>query len=437
MLLKNTRENNENEEVRPNRLRTLPTSVETVETRDSLTTPTEIAVASVRARQKSSRVSPKLSPQKKSWLSENITDNPMYQKELLAGRRAFDLKTPMQRFWSRAIPLGALGGVYYSIYYTISWYYQEAYNRFIAAVDPKSAYHYLTQRPHASPTKYAMEESIMASMVSYCVILVLLFLVTAVGIPLLAARKITAERERMNWNALLMSRLTPSQILIGKMAPILRTVGIVHLTALPALLITALMCSIPVINEVTDPRWSQINNSSTLSDILVWMSRATLLSPLTILATALLNTTIATYFSLIKKKSLEANQGTIRAITMPLIVPLGITGLCYALPNIISLVQNKMQQSTLNFPAWIHPLFFAPNIFNPMGALIASLFPGVFLRYSYDSTGPISAPLEYQIWAFLVAIAPFVYLATTLGLTHTLWKKMLRVFENAPKDASG
>jgi hypothetical protein len=145
---------------------------------------------------------------------ELVTENPMYHKELLAGRRNVELRTPWRRFLAKAIPIGILGSIYASIYYAISWVYNEAYTSFLAS--------------HIkSPAQRALEQSGIVSAIAYTVIMGLLFLVIGLGIPLIATLRITNEREKMNWNALIMSRLTPAQILIGKAAPVLRLIGMI------------------------------------------------------------------------------------------------------------------------------------------------------------------------------------------------------------------
>jgi hypothetical protein len=373
-----------------------------------------------------SRVSPKASRQKRTsgkttlW-RELVTENPMYQKELLAQKRVNELKSPRRRFFAKAWPLAMLGLVYYSIYLAISSVYSNAYNEFLRS--PRSS---------DSPTKYAMQQSMTVSMISYLALLGLLFIVVGIVIPLLASMKVTSERERMNWNALLMSRLTPTQILVGKIAPILRTIGKVYLAVLPALLITATLAITPLVRAVADLSIT-MPNVNISHDITLWLLRGLLLPPLIIGATALLNTTIALYFSLTRKNGSEASQGAMRGTMLPILGPLGLTGLFYAVPNIISLVQNKMQGMTFDPPAWLHPLFFSPNIFSPLGALIASVFPQIMLRNGNKGT------ITYadSIWTVLISIAPFVYVLAATCVTRILWKRMLRVFEDTPKDASG
>jgi hypothetical protein len=382
-------------------------------------------ISAVREKQ---QVKPKrVSSGTQSLWRELVTENPMYHKELLAGRRNVELRTPWRRFWAKAIPIGILGSIYASIYYAISWVYIDSYTRFDASTMKEST---------KSPVQYALEQSMIVSAIAYTVIMGLLFLVIGLGIPLIATLRITNEREKMNWNALIMSRLTPAQILIGKAAPVLRLIGMIYLAALPALIITALLVIFPAFTALDQMKKSPDLSSANMpqiSDIVWWFLRVAILPPLVIGATAILNTMIATYYSLVKKRGGEASVGTMRGTFLLIFGPIGLTGLLYAVPNIISLIQNKMQESTVNFLPWVHPLLFSPNIFSPIGALIASFWPQIMLR-NYE-TGQYA--FSDKIWFYLVAIAPFVYIVTALGLTRAIWKRMLKVFENTPKDASG
>ena len=365
----------------------------------------------------------------KNWFAENVTNNPMYHKEMLAGRRVLELKTPIQRLLTISTPFVVLGCIYYSIYYAISYFYDEAYSRNLSeliATNPMvngkvvilNPDVYAQQMAHAS--QQAWVQAGVASMVSYCILLGLQFLVAGIGIPLMTALKITSEREKMNWNSLIMSRLTPQQILLGKSSPILRTILLVHLVSLPALIITAIM-SLPALNAT----------NSTSFSVAPFMLRALFLPQLIILATAVLNTAISLYFSLTQKKSIHANAGAARWTMMTIVGPAGLTGLFYAIPNLLYMMRHQGQ--TPPWPDWIHPLLALPNVFNPIAALISSLVPNTIFINNYGGYyNPTSV-----IWAFLVGIVPFIYLAFATRTTHRLWKKMLEVFENAPKDASG
>jgi hypothetical protein len=364
------------------------------------------------------------------WFAENVTNNPMYHKELLAGRRVLELRTPLQRFLTMSTPFVVLGCVYYSIYYAISWFYNEAYYRFVeASADPSNSLYPMTQLPGASATKHALEQSMAASGVSYIVLLTLQALIVGIGIPLMAAMKITSEREKMNWNSLLMSRLTPAQILIGKASPVLRMTLLVNLVVLPALLITGLMTILPLFSPLQSSGGQQFGTGA----ILTYFGRAFFLPQIIIAVTAVLNTAIALYFSLTQKKSLQANAGAMRWTTLSIVGPAGLTGLFYAIPTLIAFLTNS--QTSFSIDPWIHPLLFAPNIFSPLGALIASMIPSIaFYNPNYPNTNP---DFSITLWAFLVGIAPFVYVGTASGMILRLWRKMLAAFEHAPKDASG
>jgi hypothetical protein len=439
-------ENNQNnEEQRENRLRNPSPSFAIAEVpvmKSEVPLPITLAErVSPKFTKRATKVSTHLSPKKQAkrnrlW-RELVSENPMYHKELLAGRRNIELRTPWRRFFAKAIPIGTLGSIYASIYYAISWVYDQAYDRFnIAATNIEDGLYRTTQIPGTSPIKYAMEQSIAVSAIVYSVIMILLFLVIGIGIPLVATLRITNEREKMNWNALIMSRLTPAQILVGKAAPVLRLVGMIYLAVLPALVITALLVIFPAFSVL-----AKLNNEPRLpntyfpqtNDIAWWLLRVAVLPPVVILVTGVLNTMIATYYSLVKKRGGEASVGAMRGTFLPIFGPLGLSGLFYAVPNFIYFVQNKMQTNPVSFADWADPLLFSPNVFSPIGALIASFWPQFALRN--DEAGQMS--FADNIWFYLIGFAPFIYILTSLGLMQMIWRRMLKVFGNTPKDASG
>jgi hypothetical protein len=444
---KRTEENENGEEQRENRLRNPSPPFAIAEIPVAKTqVPAPTTLAERVAPKMTERVSTKKQGNSKTTMREKqrtkrgrlwrelVSENPMYHKELLAGRRNVEMRTPWRRFLAKAMPIGILGSIYASIYYALSWVYSNAYAAFIAATNNTghSAY-YETTLPNASPIKYALEESIAVSAVAYTVIMALLFLVIGIGIPFIATMRITSEREKMNWNALIMSRLTPAQILIGKAALVLRVIGMIYLAALPALIITALLVLFPVISIQEKYPPSPNAYSPTALDVGVYLLRTALLPHLVILVTAALNTMIATYYSLVKKRGGEASVGAMRGTLLPIFGPLGLSGLLYAVPNCILFFQNKMQASNVNFADWAYPLLLSPNIFSPIGALLASFYPQV----SLINPGTGQYAFSDSLWFYLIGFAPFIYIATALGLMRQIWKQMLKIFEHTPKDASG
>jgi hypothetical protein len=327
---------------------------------------------------------------------ELITDNPMYQKETLSSRRAIELQTPIKRFWKRALPLLFLASIYLCIYVFIINVYNNAYQEFIAKGGN-------IRLGISSPDDYARYTAWYTSAYTYALLLIIQFFVTVIGIPAMAINKITAERERMNWDSLLLSRMTPVQVLVGKVAPVLKTLLKVNLALLPALAITAIMArSI----EFSDYNKAGIS------------LRGFILPQVCLFAASVLNITIAMYYSLKEKQSAKAALGAGRWFAIPTLGAFATTGIFYTIYALFQMATGSPQTITdeINFLLWL------PNIINPLFVLFYSCMPIQGTPSSY-----------YFYWYLL----PYLYPIGCAIMTHLLCKKMMKNFQKSPKDASG
>ena len=298
------------------------------------------------------------------WWDHLITSNPVFQKETLAQRRLQEKKQPGTRATEKALGILAILGLYAGMFYLIS----------LAAgtTDPKPAF-------------WGMHGFLV----------VIEALVLMIAMPLQAAMTITSEREKQTWNALLLSRNTPLQILMGKAAATMRPILMFFAIVLPALLITGIG---------TGMAWTGFLASQVL-----------------ILVTAVLNASMATYCSLISKKSQQASGNAGGWAIVPLLGLPGLTAITYAAPALLA----SLMGTAFNPPSWFHWLAWLPNLLNPAAAIFAALTnPNVF--------GPNSG-FPAWLWFFV----PTFYLAMCVLTIRGLWKRMLERFWQTPKDLSG
>jgi hypothetical protein len=356
---------------------------------------------------------------------ELIADNPMYQKEMLSGKRALELRTPTQRFLRRAVPLLLLGGIYLSVYVFIITIYNNAYQDFVHRFDPDGFYvrtgwtpdeaartDYLL-RDHGTADNYATRFSQSVSQTGHGLLLALQFLVVAIGIPATAITKITAERERMNWDALLLSRMTPLQILLGKLAPVLQTIGKATLALLPALIITGYM------GRAYDERLGYVGFS-------LW---GVVMAQVCLLMTALMNVAIALYFSLKEKQGTKAALITGRWFAIPTLGMGALTGLLYTIVYMVQVAQGVQYPNT---PGDLQPFLWMCNLINPIFAVFYSIWPEYNFRLGH-------APPDFTWYCYYYTwlILPYLYPLGAAAVILRLWRKMVRTFDDAPKDASG
>ena len=351
---------------------------------------------------------------------ELITDNPMYQKETLSGRRSLELQTPLKRFWKRFLPLLFLGAIYLSIYVFIISVYNNAYEEFMNRFMPNGYYYknnYFNnnngdwlKNSYGTAENYAKYVSSGASTGGYSLLLILQFFVVAIGIPATAITKITAERERMNWDSLLMSRLSPLQVLAGKVVPVLKAIGRTTLALLPAILITAYM---------------SVNPQRSVDNLTL---RGVILAQVCLVMTALMNVAIGMYFSLTEKQSAKAAVKTGQWFAIPTLGVGAVTGILYTL---VYLVQMGSKTPYPQVPDWLHPLLWLPNIINPILAIVETMIPANNFRHG--------VVMRFDTWAYYLAwlLLPFLYPLGCAVVIRKLGKKMMQKFQDAPKDASG
>jgi hypothetical protein len=446
--------NNQEEEERENRLRpstlrtTLPASPLEQEVLDKPISAPSINHERVssktegiteRAKQKVKpkpmRYSEKNASGRANLWQELITDNPMYQKETLSGRRSLELQTPLKRFLRRALPLLFLGCIYLCVYVFIISIYNQAYQEFITRFDPGGYYERFNYdggksnladdllRTYGNPANYAADQSRGVSQTVYWWLLIVQFLVAAIGIPAMAITKITNEREKMNWDALLMSRMSPLQVLAGKVLPVLKTLGKTTLALLPAIAITAYLGQ-------TTSNYGGLN------------TRGAILAQVAILMTALLNITIAMYYSLTEKQSAKAALKTGQWFAIPTLGTAAFSGISFTL-----LYLFQMTTGIVNTPAagnqanWLAPFLFLPNVINPIFTGILTFFPGTMFQRGIPWFGDASTPTSESFLAWCAYLSwllvPFLYPLGCAVVIRNLCKKMMRKFQDAPKDASG
>ncbi len=298
------------------------------------------------------------------WWNHLITNNPVFHKETLAQRRVQEKKQPSTRLTEKTLGILGVLGLYAGMFYLISLA--------MGTTDPKPAF-------------WGMHGFLV----------VIEALVLMIALPLQAAMTITSEREKQTWNALLLSRNTPLQILMGKAAATLRPILMVYAVVLPALIVTSLG---------TGMAWTGFLAAQVL-----------------ILVTALLNVTVATYCSLVSKKSQQASGNAGGWAIVPLLGLPGLTAITYAAPALLA----SLMGTTFNPPAWFHWLAWLPNLLNPAAAIFAALTnPLVF--------GPHSG-IPAWLWFFV----PTFYLAVCSLTVRGLWKRMVQRFWQTPKDLSG
>lgn len=295
------------------------------------------------------------------WWAHLITTNPIFQKELLSQRRTAEKKQSATRTTEKTLGILGVLGLYAGMFYLISL---------------------------AVPLPEATRQGYFWGMHGFLVVLQGLVLMLAM--PLQAATTITGEREKMTWNALLLSRNSPLQILAGKAAGTLRPIGLFYAGMLPALAITA---------TGTGMSWTNF-----------------LASQVIIMVTALLNVTLSLYCSLTSKKSQQASGNAGGWAIVPLLGLPGLTAITYAAPALMASLMN----TSFNPPAWFPWLAGFPNIFNPIAAIVLSM---------------TSAPHDWPAWLWI--FVPVFYLVAATLTIRGLWKRMLDIFWQAPKDLSG
>ena len=308
------------------------------------------------------------SPTVIDWYHHLITNNPVFHKETLAQKRVQEKKQATTRTTERALGGMALAGLYIGFFYIIA--------KILEIQSPMDR----------TAPGWALHSFLM----------VIQFLVMVLALPLQAATLITQEREKMTWNALLLSRLSPLQILVGKGAAALRPLLATLTVLLPAIVISAIVAQV------------------TLKGLLA--------AQVIMLLTALLNVTIAVSCSLFAKKSTQASGNAGGAVMLTLLGFPALTGIIEAGPWIAYTVMNGGNPAGYNAPEWFHYLASLPNLFNPAVATFFGL-----------SNPSVITTLPPYLW-FLV---PTVYVMAAAGTTWFLWKRMLEQFWKAPKDFSG
>lgn len=295
------------------------------------------------------------------WWAHLITSNPIFQKELLSQRRIGEKKQSATRATEKT--LGVLGvlGLYAGMFYLIS----------LAMGQPQN-----------------VQQGYFWGMHSFLVVIQSLVLMLAM--PLQAATTITSEREKMTWNALLLSRNSPLQILAGKAAGTLRPIALFYGAMLPALVITA---------TGTGMAWTNF-----------------LASQIVLIVTAFLNLSVSLYCSLTSKKSQQASGNAGGWVIVPLLGLPGLTAITYGAPALVAQLLN----TRFDPPSWFPWFAVSPNIFNPITALVATL----------STPGGGYPP---WLWVFV----PTFYLVMASLAIRGLWKRMLATFWQAPKDLSG
>jgi hypothetical protein len=298
------------------------------------------------------------------WWEHLITNNPVFQKESLAQKRLQEKKQPTTRATEKLLGILAILGLYGGMFYLMSLA--------LASSNPQSGF-------------WGM----------HGFLIVLQCLVLMIAMPLQGATTITSEREKMTWNALLLSRNSPLQILVGKAAATLRPIALFYGGMLPALAITA---------------WG---TGMTAANFLA--------AQVLILITAVLNVTIATYCSLVSKKSQQASGNAGGWAIVPLLGLPGITAITYAAPALIASLMN----APFAPPPWFHWMAWLINLFNPALAIFASLTNALVFG--------ANSGLPPWLWFFV----PTFYLVVSSLTIRGLWKRMLEIFWNTPKDLSG
>lgn len=302
------------------------------------------------------------------WYHHLVTNNPVFHKETLAQQRVHEKKQGSTRTTERALAWLAVVGLYVGFFYLLGK---------------------IWGLPNES-------ERSSSGWILHTFLTIIQFLVMVLALPLQAATMITQEREKMTWNALLLSRLSPLQILVGKGAAALRPLWTTFALLLPALILSAFAAQI------------------TLKGIVA--------AQVILLLTAVLNTSIALCCSLFGKKSAQASGNAGGAVMLTLLGFPAITGLLQAGPWIAYTLMNGGSSYGYVAPEWFNYLAAAINVFNPAVATFFGL------------TAPSTIPgLPLWLW-FLV---PTVYVLAAAGTTWAIWQKMLGQFWKAPKDFSG
>lgn len=300
------------------------------------------------------------------WWHHLITNNPVFHKETLAQRRLQEKKQAGTRTTEKLLGGMALVGLYIGMFYLIAKIYE------IPQLDGRTS----------------------AGWVMHAFLTIIEFLVVALALPLQAAMLITQEREKMTWNALLLSRVTPLQILVGKTAAALRPVLTALTMLLPAVVISAFVAQ------------------TTLKGLVV--------GQVVIGVTALLNASLAIYCSLFSKKSAQASGNAGGGAMLPILGFPALWGLIEAGPWIAYTMMNGGNPAGYVPPEWFHYLAAFANLFNPAVALYFGL---------------TTAHPAFASWLWLASPVAFLT-AATLTIRY-LWLRMQKQFWKAPKDFSG
>jgi hypothetical protein len=291
-----------------------------------------------------------------------ITHNPLYRKERHTQKVQREKRTPQARLTERLI--GTAFGVcfYWGVAYLIQF---------------------------ISRTQTLPEDAQAAHQMLYAALLAVYGATVAFAPINLAAMSITQEREKQTWNALLLSRLTPVQVLGGKAAAALVPSLMAGAFLLPPLIGAAVAGHVPI-------------GSFAASQAVIGV-------------TTLLTTSLALFFSFIGRRTQNAvSTATAAGMSLLFATPL----LTFSIYLVAALVSHFVGTAFEPDPAF-GILALLPNVFNAGAALLCTL------------------PQTIGIPDLARAAAPLVYSATAVAGSVALWKRMLRHFFQAPKDFGG
>jgi hypothetical protein len=155
-------------------------------------------------------------------MDELFRDNPVFNREV---QNALGLRGPAKtKKASRFLGLFFVGAIYLGSFCILCWFYDDM---FISSASGKTS---------------AQQD---AGAILYSTLLFIGMLINIFGPNSLTAGAITTEREKQTWNAVLLSRLTNTQIVIGKLAGGLASFYKGWLVFLPLMTLLAIFGKMP------------------------------------------------------------------------------------------------------------------------------------------------------------------------------------------------
>lgn len=208
-----------------------------------------------------------------------------------------------------------------------------------------------------------------------------------------ATYAISREREKRTWEALLLTRLTPQQILLGKLLP--RYEGLLEIVAwlAPAILLCGVLGGVPL--------------------------GSFLLTAAVAAVTAALSVARMARIMLLHGVAKAQGRSVLAKIPGLIILSPAFTGIAYTVAALVASSHGDLTD-LLRLSPWMHYAAFAPNLLSPMAAFALTL-------PVWDEVPVVPLALRLGVVALYLGVAGW--------FTRALWRKTLAQFWDAAKDS--